>query len=445
MRRFPDSFLLGCATSAYQIEGGIRNDWTLWEEAGRLKDPSARCGVATDHWNRWQDDFRLLASLGARAYRLSIEWSRIEPRPGEYDDSALARYGEMIAALRDLAIEPFVTLLHFTHPLWFHERCPWHDPRGEAVERFSAFTDHVARALGDRVRFWTVLNEPGAWLSGAYLAGVIPPGKRSLRELGRAFAGLVRAHARAYLVLKEASGGAAQVGIAHNVLRFLPARERSLGDRFVAGYVHEHYNHAFPRALMSGRVRLGSIPGIRFDEPVPEAKGALDFLGVNYYSRVFIRLKPLPRPTVPIEPFYEDRGGLGLSDLGWEIHPTGMTETLLEMSKYGLPIYVTENGLDDRDDTRRAAFLYDHLGAVLDAIERGVDVRGYLHWSLVDNFEWLEAYGPRFGLFSVDYATLDRRPTKAADLYRAIIAERALPAARPEFKVKRGTGRMPVY
>jgi beta-glucosidase len=290
-----------------------------------------------------------------------------------------------------------------------------------------------------------VLNEPSAWLSGAYLAGVIPPGKKGLFELGRAFLSLVRAHATAHRILKAETGGRAQIGVAHNVLRFVPAREDSFGDRFVAGYVHAHYNHAFPRALATGRVRLGSIPGLRFDETVPEARGTLDFLGINYYSRVFIKVKPFPRPTVPIEPFYEDRDGHGVTDLGWEIHPTGMTEVLVEMAKYGLPMYVTENGLDDRDDSRRAAFLYDHLGAILDAAEKGADVRGYLHWSLVDNFEWLEAYGPRFGLFSVDYATLVRRPTKAVELYRAIIGEKALPDRRPEPTLKRGNGPTPVF
>jgi beta-glucosidase len=445
VRSFPSHFLFGAATSAYQIEGGITNDWTQWEEAGRLKDPRARCGRATDHWNRWEEDFELLASLGANAYRMSIEWSRIEPRPGEYDDAALSRYAAMIDRLRSLGIEPFVTLLHFTHPPWFHETCAWHSRDTEAPVRFARFVEHVAGRIADRVRFWTVINEPSAWLSGAYLAGIIPPGQRGMKNLGRAFASLVRAHAMARSVLKRIGGASTQVGVAHNVMRFVPARGGSLADRLIASYASSQYNHAFLRALATGRVRLGVLPGLRMVANVPEAVGTLDFIGINYYSRVFVKATPFSKSRIPVEPFYEDRGGLGMTDLGWEIHPRGLTELLVEMSTYGLPMYVTENGLDDRDDSRRAAFIHDHLGAVLEAIDRGADIRGYLHWSLIDNFEWLESYGPRFGLFSVDYETLARKPTRSAEIYQEIIQRRALPDARPEARIKRGTQPIPVF
>jgi beta-glucosidase len=420
-RSFPESFLFGCATSAYQVEGGIRNDWTLWEEDDRLKVKGARCGRATDHWNLWERDFGLLAELGASAYRFSIEWSRVEPEPGRWDDDALARYARMIDALRARNIEPFVTLLHFTHPTWFHASSPWHDRKQGCVDTFARFVARVADALGERVRFWTVLNEPGVWLAGAYLAGVIPPGRKHLGQLTVAFSNLVRAHGAAHAILKGRFGERAQVGVAHNVVRFHPARAAHAGDRLAAHYADRVYNRAFPRAV----------------------KSKLDFIGVNYYSRMFIKLTPFSRAR--FEPFYEDRGGLGVSDLGWEIHPGGFTEALLEMAQYGLPIYVTENGIDDRDDSRRSAFLYDHLAALLDARAAGADIRGYLHWSLLDNFEWLEAYGPRFGLYRVDYETLERRPTSAAKLYAEIIRARALPSARPEVRIKRGNGPTPAF
>lgn len=352
----------------------------------------------------------------------------------------------MIARLRELGIEPFVTLLHFTHPPWFHRESPWHDPSGECVRRFERFSKRVAERIGSGVRFWTVINEPGPWLSGAYIAGAIPPGEKSFSKLGVAFKNLIRAHAAAYRVIKQASGSSASVGVAHNVIRFVPARARSLADRITASYVGEQYNHAFPRALMTGRARLGTVPGIRFDYALPDAKGTLDFIGVNYYSRVFLQTSPLrlARGVKAVETFYEDRGEHGVTDLGWEIHPTGLSDVLVEMSRYGLPLYVTENGLDDRDDSRRAAFLHDHLASVLDANARGADVRGYLYWSLLDNFEWLEGFVPRFGLFSVDYATLERRPTAAVELYRRIIRERALPEVRPTARVRAGVGRTPV-
>lgn len=444
MRPFPPGFLFGCATSAYQVEGGITNDWSRWESAGRLKDPAGRCGAAADHWNRWEEDFDLLSSLGATAYRFSVEWARIEPAPGVFDPAALARYADMVRALRARGIEPFVTLLHFTHPTWFHETSPWHDESGECVRRFERFAREVGRALPE-VRRWTILNEPGPWLVGAYVAGLIPPGEKSLTLASRAFTNLVRAHARARLALREVTGEAASIGLAHNVMRFVPSRERHPGDRLLARYVARLYNHAFPSALSTGRVELGVVPGLRWVREVPEARGSLDFLGVNYYSRMFLELEPRVR-GLPVHPFYEDRGGLGQSDLGWEIHPAGLTEALEEMSaRYGLPLYVTENGIDDRDDTRRSTFLYDHLEAVLDGITRGADVRGYLHWSLIDNFEWLEGFEPRFGLFSVDYATQLRSPTRAAELFRQVTRARALPGERPASTPRSGRGRVRAF
>jgi beta-glucosidase len=436
-RPFPKDFLFGCATSAYQIEGGIECDWSAWERAGRLKDPNARCGRATDHWNRWRDDIGLLSELGASAYRFSVEWSRIEPSPGRYDREALDRYAAIAAELRARSIEPFVTLLHFTHPPWFHSSCPWHAPGSDAPKRFGAFAERVAQALGDRVTHYTVINEPSVWLTGAYFKGIIPPGERSVRRLARATAGLVRGHAAARAAIL-AQQRTAKIGVAKHFMCFTPSSDGPI-DRLAARYASHHFNHAVTRAFATGRVELGFVPGIRFVEEV--AGAGLDFLGVNFYSRVYVAVAPrLGKSALRV--FYEDREGRGVSDLGWEIFPEGLAGALSEMSRYGLPLVVTENGIDDRDDSRRARFLYDHLAAVLDAIDRGIDVRGYLFWSLLDNFEWLEAYEPRFGLYRVDYETLERRLTRGGALYQRIIRERALPSSRPEGATKPGAGRV---
>jgi beta-glucosidase len=413
VRAFPPSFLFGCSTSAYQIEGGIENDWSAWERAGRCKDPATRCGHATDHWNRWERDVDLLAALGVQAYRFSVEWSRIEPRPGEWDEAAIARYVAIVDALRARKIEPFVTLLHFTHPPWFHAACPWH--LEDAPHRFGRFADRVASAFGDRVRFYTVLNEPAVWLTGAYLKGKIPPGEKSLLLLYAAASGLVRGHVRAHAAIKRAHPSA-QVGVAKHYMHFSPSRATSPLDRIAARAIAHQFNHRFVRALMEKR--------------------ALDFLGINFYSRVYV--ETLPR----VEVFYEDRDGRGTSDLGWEIHPSGLSEAVLDMNRYGLPIYITENGIDDRDDSRRSAYLHDHLGALLDAMGVGADVRGYLHWSLLDNFEWLEGYLPRFGLYRVDYGDLTRTLTRGGEYFQRVIRERRLPELRPEARIRRGTGRV---
>lgn len=438
-RSFPQDFLFGCATAAYQIEGGIDNDWSAWAEAGRLKDPKARCGRATDNWNRFAEDFDLLASLGANAYRMSVEWARIEPEPGQFNHQALDHYSSMIDALREHAIEPIVTLLHFTHPRWFHQRCPWHAPGNEGPEHFERFVARVSAKLSDRVRYWSVLNEPMVWLAGAYLGGVIPPGIANLRQTARAFFALVRAHANAYRVLRT-DNPEAQIGIATNVLRFAPARSWNPLDRLATSVIASNYNHAFLQALQSGRASLGLCSGLRVSERIAEAASTLDFIGVNYYSRLFVRCQPLSRKH-PVDLFYEDRSANGVNDLGWEIYPAGLRDSLLEFSRYNLPLIVTENGIDDRDDTRRTAFLYDHSEAVLQAISQGADVRGYMFWSLLDNFEWLEAFVPRFGLYRVDYASQSRSPTKAVDLYRQIIATRTLPDSRPPEVIKPGQGR----
>lgn len=439
-RAFPKDFLFGCATSAYQIEGDIENDWSLWERAGRLEDPAARCGRATDHWNRWREDVELLAELGVKAYRFSVEWARIEPKAGRYDEAALRRYVELVDALSARGIEPFVTLLHFTHPPWFHGTCPWHDPKAGGPERFARFTEKVVEAFGDRVRFYTVLNEPSVWLAGAYFKGVIPPGRSSIRELAEASIALIRAHARAHAVIKRIHP-AAKVGVAKHFMHFSPSRGGHPLDRAAAHYVSSHFNHVFPKATAEGVVRLGLLPGVRIVREVPEAVGTLDFVGVNFYSRVYVELLTrLSKDALAI--FYEDRHGRGVSDLGWELYPRGLTEALLEMSRYGLPIYVTENGIDDRDDSRRAAFVHDHLAAVLDAVAAGADVRGYMHWSLLDNFEWLEGYAPRFGLYKVDYETMARTLTRGGEYYRQVVKTRRLPVARPSGTVKPGRGRV---
>ncbi|MCB9646185.1 MAG: glycoside hydrolase family 1 protein [Deltaproteobacteria bacterium] len=440
-RPLPPDFLLGCATSAYQVEGGIENDWSEWAEAGRLKDPSTRCGAAADHWRRYPDDFQLLKALGADSYRFSIEWARVEPEPGRFDPAALAGYGARVRALRDLGVEPVVTLLHFTHPRWFHQTTPWHAGGGRAAGRFVAFVERVLEALDGQARMFTVLNEPGVWLAAAYLAGVIPPGEQSLGHLVEAGAELIRAHAGAARLIRQQIPGA-QVGVAHHVLELAPARPWNPVDRAIAAYGARAFNHAVPTALTTGVWQLGLLPGIRRRVEIPEAAGSLDFLGVNYYTRAFVQPGLLPRPGMEL--FYEDRGGRGVTDLGWELHPHGLTTALEQMARYHLPMYVTENGLDDRDDSRRAAYLFDHLGAVLDAVDAGVDVRGYFHWSLMDNFEWLEGFGPRFGLYSVDYATQARTPTRAAALFQEIARGRALPAERPEERRRPGLGRVKV-
>ncbi len=401
-RDFPEGFAWGAATAAYQVEGGIECDWSAWERAGKTKTP---CGRAVDHWNRWEQDFDLLAAAGLGAYRLSVEWARIEPSPGRFDDAALERYRQMLESLERRGIRAMVTLHHFTHPAWFHEQTPWTGTR--SLEAFRRFVRKVAETLAGTVSWWCTLNEPMVFLLGGYADAQMPPGIRDLKTFGSVAANLMRAHVVAREVLREVDP-TTPVGLAHNAVAFAPLRALSPVDQVIHRYAHELYNHAVPRALTEGELRL-QMPGRLWRrETIDGGRGSLDWLGVNYYSRIHVGAKLAP-PFV--EAVYRDASGRGLTDLGWECWPEGFAALLGELSRYRLPLYVTENGLADESGTRRSWFLYDHLKVLRDALAAGLDVRGYFHWSLLDNFEWLQGLGPRFGLYRVDFGTLERTPT----------------------------------
>lgn len=418
--KFPEKLIFGAATSAYQIEGAVDNDWVAWERAQRLKVKDVYCGDGIDHLSRWREDLGLLFELGAQAYRYSVEWSRIEPRPGEFDDDALWHYVRIAEALRARGVLPVVTLHHFTHPRWFHEKTPWESPA--SVDAFARFARRVVSAIG-AVPAYVTLNEPNVVLNGGFLAAAIPPGRADLKAMGKACANMIRAHAAAHAVIRELAP-TARIGLAHNVLHFAPARPYFPPDRLLVRVAHRMWNDAIPDAIAHGELEM-HIPFVyRHRERIPEAKGTLDFLGLNYYTRVHLALKLLAK--VPCELRYLDTTRKGLTDIGWEDYPEGLYRHLKDFARYGLPIWITENGIDDRAGNRRSQFLYEHLHAMLRAMAEGVNVEAYLHWSLLDNFEWLEGYGPRFGLYHVDFQTRVRTATPAANYLRRLIQARRL-------------------
>ncbi|MFN7135714.1 MAG: family 1 glycosylhydrolase, partial [Myxococcales bacterium] len=215
-RDFPESFLFGAATSAYQVEGGIENDWSAWERQGRTKTP---CGRAVDHWNRFDEDLGLLLAAGLRAYRMSVEWARIEPRRGEIDEDALAQYRRMLEKLKARGVRTMVTVHHFTHPAWFHAETPWTDAR--SIAAFAKFTRRVAEALKGLVDEWVTFNEPMVFLLGGYFDGQMPPGLKDVKAFADAAANILRAHVAGRAELNAADPGR-PVGIAHNVMAFAP-------------------------------------------------------------------------------------------------------------------------------------------------------------------------------------------------------------------------------
>jgi beta-glucosidase len=404
-------FLWGVATSAYQIEGAADNDWSAWEREGRLRARHERCGTAAGHAELWESDFDLLPTLSVNAYRFSVEWSRIEPEPGRFSQEALESCRQRIRRLRLLGVEPVLTLFHYTHPLWFW-KFGWEDPRGrDAFVRFAAV---LADAVGDLISTYTILNEPLVFILGGYLDAAIPPGRKNLEAAGRALENILRAHNEVVALFRERNPHA-RFGIAHNMMDFAPERNGSVGDRALAEAADRFYNRSLLEGMGTGRVdlKIPTVGRVRF--AIEDFPASCDFVGVNYYSRLHLRLPG--RSRLLGEFAYRDPAGRGLTDTGWEVHPSGLGRCLRLAAETGRPVLVTENGIATRDDGRRRDFLREHAVVLSHARRSGIDVKGYFYWSLLDNFEWLEGFSPRFGLYEVDYATFARRRRPSADLF----------------------------
>jgi beta-glucosidase len=412
--QFPPGFLWGAATSAHQVEGNnVHSDWWAWEQAGRVREAS---GQACDHYRRFAEDFDAAVSLGHNAHRFSVEWARLEPEPGAWDEAALGHYVDVVRALRQRGIEPIVTLHHFTNPQWLLARGGWTVP--ETVERFAGYVRRVSDALGGTVRYWITVNEPMVYVRMHYLEGLGPPGHRSLPEALRVIRHLVEGHAAAYRILHERQADA-RVSIAQYAPAFRPCRAWCPPDRLVAGVAERLFHGALLEALMTGSWRVPGIGAWR----LPDRTATLDYLGVNFYGRKFIRWVPTLR-GLPGEPcdLRRHRGHTSeITSFGWDIDPASFAETLRELHRsLQLPLLVTENGAWIDDDSRRQAFIEGHVGAVAAALQDGAEVLGYCYWSLMDNFEWAEGFTPRFGLIEIDYPTQRRTIRGSAQRYAEI-------------------------
>ena len=416
MARFPFGDrprLWGVAVSHYQVEGGDPCDWSAWEADGKTR--GGACGDAVDSWRRYEEDALLAATAGANAFRFSISWSRVEPRRGEFDEAVLERYRRFVDHLIGLDIEPVVTLFHYTHPSWFHEKTPWTST--SSVLAFSRFAARVAQALGPRVRFWVPLNEPLVFLLAGYLDAQIPPGIANTATLNRVFDHLLAAHCAASAEIRRVVPHAA-LGIAHNMMGFAPEREASTLDGILARTAHSMYNRGILEAFATGRWKFLLPPTTTIRGRRDELPCWLDTFGINFYSRLHLRF---PGKTRLIGDFdYRDRSGFGLSDNGWEIAPRILGAMLDEVHAAGFPIVITENGIADAADRARPVFLHMHAEEIRRAEERGIPVHGYFHWSLLDNYEWLDGFEPKFGLYEVDRTTMERRARSSVAAFRAI-------------------------
>ena len=395
------SFLWGAAVSAHQVEGGNdRNDWWDWELRSGAIRGNARSGSACLHWERYEEDLDLLRGLGLNAFRFSIEWSRVEPEPGRYDEAALAHYRALLEACRARAITPMVTLHHFTVPRWFAALGGFEERRN--LPHFERFARLAGERYGDLVDWWVTVNEPEVLGFYGYAAGTWPPGVADRSRALQVIANLLEAHALAARALREADrvdsdgdGRAVNAGVSKHWVLLEPKRAWSPLDRIATKAQHAVFNQAVVRALAGGPIELripGAKPALRDGDIM---KGSSDYLGVNYYTRWMVSLFGAdPRSA---------RRGAPLSDLGWEIFPEGLERAIRECSAFGLPMVVTENGLADASDRRRPDFVRASLAALDRARAQGADVRGYVHWSLMDNFEWADGHEGRFGLYAVDF------------------------------------------
>ncbi len=427
---FPDGFIWGVATAAYQVEGCNTNcQWYEWERLGHIASDE-HAGDACDWWNSAERDFDRAASLHLNGLRLSLEWSKIEPEPGRYSDTAIARYRQMLQALWERGIEPLVTLHHFTNPLWLERIGAFENDR--VAPLFARYARFCVEQLGDLCEFWCTVNEPNTYAAAGYLLGAWPPGRKGdVRNYFVVQANLLRAHAAAYQAIHEMQPSA-RVSLAHNILLFDPLEPRNRLDSLAAIGQDASFNGFVLEALAHGQAPLICRP---FVGDLSAVHDTFDYLGLNYYTRHIVTFD-LRNPgelftrhlTLPGAERMEPVANLAAGETFGEIYPEGLHRVLRRLSTYGKPIYITENGFADEMDELRPSALVRTLAALHAAIAEGVPVRGYFYWTLVDNFEWAEGWSMHFGLYSLDRVTQMRVPRSSAEVYSRIARANAVPA-----------------
>lgn len=445
--RFPEGFVWGAATSAYQIEGAWDEDGkgeSIWDRFTHTRHhvvDGDTGDVACDHYHRVQQDVALIESLGLDTYRFSIAWSRILPQGrGTVNEAGLDFYDRLVDELLTAGIQPTVNLFHWDLPQSLQELGGW--PNRDCSDWFAEYARIVFQRLGDRVGRWITQNEPRVAAFMGYGSGLHAPGIHDYTQAYQAVHHLLLAHGKAVHAFRD---GAYQgeIGIVHDLAHFIPASQRD-EDVAACQRAYEQDIGQFLDPIFRGRYPETLFNWIDSQQPRIEdgdmdiISQPIDFLGINYYKthKVSLALGKAPL-NAQLEPV--SAPGWGLTQMGWGVNPSGLKAVLLDVKEtYGNPtVYVTENGCafpDEPDengfvaDWARVNFLRGHLRAIHEAIEAGADVRGYLVWSLLDNFEWAMGYGPRFGIVRVDYDTLERTPKQSALWYRDVIDQNAIDA-----------------
>ncbi len=422
---FPDSFLFGAGGAGHQIEGdNVHSQFNQWERENRPCFP-AKSGKACNHWEMYKDDIEMMADMKLQIYRMSLEWSRIEPAQGTYDAAALARYLDMLERLNAKGIKVSLTLHHWSHPNWFEELGGF--TKRENIRHFLRHIDYIVPKIKDYVHSWNVLNEfnnHGVSPQNFYL-----------------YKNLTVAHALGYHAVKRHS--TAPVSSTHSLIHWQPQRSFEPMDRCAAKLLDWAQNEYFIHAIKTGELILPHTDA----EYVPEVKDSVDYWAVNYYTRhmASARTKDFAAPR-----FEFDRVSMIDHDMYHEeFYPDAFVQHLPRFT--GKPVYICENGVAADDDRIRIVYLARHLAALREAMKMGVDLRGYMHWSLMDNYEW-GSFKPRFGLVHVDFETFKRTLKPSAHFYREIIEQHGITEALRDkyiaplsdittynYKVKRGS------
>ena len=410
--KFPDGFLWGTASAAHQVEGDNRNNdwWEFEQQPGRIANGDSSA-IACDNYHRYREDFALLREMKQNAHRLSIEWSRIEPSQGEFDARQIRHYRDVLGELREQGIQPMVTLHHFTSPLWFTAKGGW--AAAGAAHAFMPFVHRVIDELGDLIGLWCTINEPNIYAVSGWMVGEFPPGRKGeITSLYRVLSNMRRAHELAYGAIKRRWPDSS-VGLSHHRFLMLPASKRR-SDRWAA------------RAAELVLDRWPVAPGqLRHVVDAPS-----DYIGIAHYwgqMCAFDQRRPqdqfVRRFNVP---------GVPVTDMGLSSDPKWMRLVLNDLRRLRKPVYITENGLATNDDEWRQRYLKEILSNVQLAIDDGVDVRGYFHWTNMDNFEWARGYAMRFGLIDVDRKTLERRIKPSGRLYARIAQANSIARERDQ-------------
>jgi beta-glucosidase len=435
---FPSGFVWGVATASYQIEGAARDDGrgeSIWDRFSHTPGKIVKGDtgdVACDHYHRYRDDVRLMAELGARAYRFSVSWPRVMPSgSGTINQRGLDFYRRLVDELAAAGVEPTMNLFHWDLPQALQDRGGFANP--EIVGRFADFAEVMARRLGDTVTDWMTFNEPAVYAFLGHADGIHAPGLRDWPTAIRVADNELRAHAAAVDAIKSAVP-AACIGVAVDINHFAPATDSARDQRAADAYratrdtwfLDPLFGRGYPALGVEQHRAAGHLEGVELRDPPP---GRLDYLGVNYYRQETVSANS----DAPFDWRVASRAGIELTEMDWEVVPDGLTAGLIWLQREYAPaeIVVTENGAaypDRRDaggevlDEDRVSYLARHVAAAADAIAAGVNLRGYFVWSLLDNFEWSLGYGKRFGLVRVDFEDQRRTPKRSARWYQRLIA-----------------------